>query len=864
MNVDTTKSQTSQTQSPLPPQYLSLDSKVIGKFLKLFTPDNVSRGLYPFHWQFFPDQKDSTALPFHRYLTYSNVEPFLNQAEIQGMGIFITINETDGSGRSKKNIVKLRACFIDQDDAPTLTKKQIKELPLEPSAIVERSHNRWHAYWKISNSHDTKKTLPDSRKKTYEYAQRILATYFGSDTQVADVARVMRVPGTLHQKDTNNKVVPKITYYKPENSYTLERIINAFKKELTEEQNQLLEHTFNQSLATRLIAETQNLKDGSPDTSKQTINKAKQEIESLSPGIMGVNGSKQLFKAFAVCYENGLSPKDALRVVTTSDWLTKKCEPVWQPTNSAEDAIIIRKTLNDVYVRNYASNRFGTFSPKAVFKDIEENESLKTLSTSNHTSYSKSPNSTNNINDNLSAYERQIETIRELQLEVTSNGKISKKIHNLMRIFHESLSLDNLFFYNQFSKRIEIAEGKSIPFSNTIQVVKDSVTGEIFRRTVKEVAGKKRVYQDTDALALRTYISKMLDIDAGTKLIQDLITLEADKNSRNPLQEKVTSVEWDRVRRIDKLFIEYAEPKLSSNIKKQQQEISYYKRVSEIFIKSMMARLFFPGCKCDYTPVIEGQQGINKSTALKTLALGYSGEVTLNLNEGKDLIMKCHTNWLNEIAENNVDYRSADALKAFLTTEEDNIRLPYGTVAMSFPRAFVFGITLNPNNRYFKDPTGNRRFLPVKVNRWDIEKLERDVMQIHAEAYHKVVTLKEKWYVEDRDDEFYKIANEEQEQRREVDSWFNQIKKYVDNLEQDASSSLDKISIEQVWKNCLKGDMKYLTYGSQRRIESILRMEVGLEELEDHSNGLFFKLRKDNSNDNINNINNNNLIEELF
>jgi hypothetical protein len=42
----------------------------------------------------------------------------LCQLNAEGAGIFVTINATDGKGREIKNVVRIRAVFVDLDGAP--------------------------------------------------------------------------------------------------------------------------------------------------------------------------------------------------------------------------------------------------------------------------------------------------------------------------------------------------------------------------------------------------------------------------------------------------------------------------------------------------------------------------------------------------------------------------------------------------------------------------------------------------------------------------------------------------------------------------------------------------------------------------
>jgi hypothetical protein len=60
-----------------------------------------------------------------------------------------------------------------------------------PDFIVQRDTTHWHAYWLID----------DCPVADFRDVQRRLAAHYGTDTAVCNPSRVMRVAGTLHQKD---------------------------------------------------------------------------------------------------------------------------------------------------------------------------------------------------------------------------------------------------------------------------------------------------------------------------------------------------------------------------------------------------------------------------------------------------------------------------------------------------------------------------------------------------------------------------------------------------------------------------------------------------------------------------------------
>lgn len=111
----------------------------------------------------------------------------------QGAGVFLTVNETDGKGRKRDNIVAVRALFVDLDGAPL---KPVREFDLKPHLIVRSSPGKYHAYW----------FAVDIPPKSFSPMQKGLAKMFDGDPVVHDLSRVMRVPGFYHNKNGKERV----------------------------------------------------------------------------------------------------------------------------------------------------------------------------------------------------------------------------------------------------------------------------------------------------------------------------------------------------------------------------------------------------------------------------------------------------------------------------------------------------------------------------------------------------------------------------------------------------------------------------------------------------------------------------------
>jgi hypothetical protein len=187
-------------------------------FLKLLGGDKHTfqtineRKANPEHFKFLSKQ---------HYAAYTDIKDKLDKWNNWGIGIFITINKTDGTGRRVENIIKVRALFADLDGSPL---DPILEAKLEPHMIIESSKGRYHAYWLVD----------DCPLDKFSMYQKAIAKKFNSDPKVCDLPRVMRLPGFNHCKGEPYPV--KVKWHNSRSPYFLKDIEEGLGLEL--EQNE--------------------------------------------------------------------------------------------------------------------------------------------------------------------------------------------------------------------------------------------------------------------------------------------------------------------------------------------------------------------------------------------------------------------------------------------------------------------------------------------------------------------------------------------------------------------------------------------------------------------------------------------------
>ena len=287
--------------------------------------------------------------------------------------------------------------------------------------------------------------------------------------------------------------------------------------------------------------------------------------------------------------------------------------------------------------------------------------------------------------------------------------------------------------------------------------------------------------------------------------VQDEMDAEARRNSYDPLLQYLNGLKWDNTERLSKWLVDYI----------GAEDTEYVREVGRKFLVGAVARAMKAGCKMDSMLVLEGPQGVGKSTAIRYLF----GErfFTDNLPDfhSKDAFQQLQGAWCIEVAELSA-MTKADVkdVKQFLSRVEDKFRPPYGRAPIKAPRRTVFAGSVNPEmgGGYLRDPTGARRFWPVACGKVNLTSLLRDRDQIWAEAC-LAYAAGEKWHIDDINIE--QLASAEQDARRELHPWEEPIREFLIDKED--------ITIHRLLNEALKVPVDKQTPTTSRTVGACLR-----------------------------------------
>ena len=213
---------------------------------------------------------------------------------------------------------------------------------------------------------------------------------------------------------------------------------------------------------------------------------------------------------------------------------------------------------------------------------------------------------------------------------------------------------------------------------------------------------------------------------------------------------------------------------------------------SSALLVGAVARIMKPGCKHDLVPVFISPQGWGKSTLVRLLATRgewYSDTVPdLRTKDSLQGLIGC---WIYEIAEmRSILAASQEQVKAFITSQVDRFRKPYGTDMMRHPRQVTFWGT--SNELELRDHTGGRRFWPLQlIRRPDLAAIERDMFQIWGEAVALYESGAPWWLQADTDQDRQNIEElqGEQAEYQTEDPWVDVIRRFW--LECERGSKVD-------------------------------------------------------------------------
>lgn len=416
------------------------------------------------------------------------------------------------------------------------------------------------------------------------------------------------------------------------------------------------------------------------------------------------------------------------------------------------------------------------------------------------------------------------------ELEADARGNYLSSSTNINTILANDIRLKGIFRQNAFDQ-------------------KRYVFGNLPWRKVP----KPEPIKNVDYSGVRNYIESIYGITGNLK-IDDSLALEFEKHTYNPILDYLENLKWDGIERIDSLLIDYFGT--DDNV--------YSREAIRKMLVGAVARIYRPGAKFDLVLTLVGDQGTGKSTFIKKLGKEWFSDTFLTI-QGKEALEQIQGAWLIEMAElSGLRKAEVEAIKHFISKQEDTFRPAYARAPETYYRQCVFFGTTN-NKEFLRDPSGNRRFMPININQAAATKnvfldLDKEVDQIWAEAV-KLFKDGEKLFLSS---EAESIAKNEQSKHSEVDDRKGIVEQYLDRklpkdwkkmdlftrrayLEDDKQHGeieRDFVCIAEIWCECLGKAKEDMSRYNTRELNDLMRSLQNWEPMNSTKNFEFYGKQK--------------------
>lgn len=311
---------------------------------------------------------------------------------------------------------------------------------------------------------------------------------------------------------------------------------------------------------------------------------------------------------------------------------------------------------------------------------------------------------------------------------------------------------------------------------------------------------------DAKFSAIREQIERRWSFSPAAESVVSGVGLVATERAYHPVKQYLRALTWDGVERIDSV----AERILGA------EGTQINRTMIRAWFVSAVARAMTPGCKVDTSLVLVGPQGVGKSSFFRVLGGEWFSDSAVDI-ESKDAMLQINAAWIYELGElEHVTSRAhAGRVKAFISSQIDTYRQPYGRVVESVPRHNVIVGSTN-EAQFLTDTTGDRRFWVVRVTRVDTDTLRRDRDQLWAEALAALDAREGWWLVAEAE----AARAEATEAHRVADAWEDSVATWLASL--DARDARE-VTTQRVLTGALRVDLDRITSRESARVSAILR-----------------------------------------
>lgn len=275
-------------------------------------------------------------------------------------------------------------------------------------------------------------------------------------------------------------------------------------------------------------------------------------------------------------------------------------------------------------------------------------------------------------------------------------------------------------------------------------------------------------WAELDDYRLASYLADRHQLIVGNPItIQQAVLMAAHDHAYNPMVDYFEALQHDGTPRIAHWLADVMGTEPSE----------YASKAGSYFLMSMVARVYEPGCQMDYMLVLQGGQGVKKSSVLQILAGQYyaGGTFSVHDKDSKQVLQGRLLFNFNEL--DSMSRSESTAVKSFVTERSDVFRAPYAKSFSSYPRCCVLTGDTNQDD-FLKDATGDRRCWPVHCADINTDLMAANRDQLFAEAVQGYKARLRRY--PDRDEE-KRLFQPQQDRWKFVDVWQDVLARYVNS-----------------------------------------------------------------------------------
>ena len=319
---------------------------------------------------------------------------------------------------------------------------------------------------------------------------------------------------------------------------------------------------------------------------------------------------------------------------------------------------------------------------------------------------------------------------------------------------------------------------------------------------------KPRVVTADDESSIRNH-AELKGVFSYQRDFDDAVRKLAKRHTWHPVKSYLEAHAWDGVPRLDEWLMKFC----------GADDTALNRAFGSRFLIASVRRVYEPGAKHDTMLILEGPQGLKKSTALAALAGPWFCDQFQDFHQ-KDDRMKLRGKLIVELPELDIfDKSEIKTIKSFLSTVVDEYRAPYDKRPEAHPRVAVFAGTINRDgNGFLRDTTGGRRFNCVECRavtadgKIDLDGLTAVRDQLWAEAKVRADAGEPHWLWETALVEQQKASVED---RTDGDVWEPTVSEWLGVRRNDITAS-------EILEHALKIPHDRMNRAAQMRVANVM------------------------------------------